>query len=82
MANFFEKRRKELGLSQYRMAVRLDVTPGLVSLWDRGRLVPSAPIAALAKAYETSEANIERGIIEVRRAVESREAKEKAVAAK
>lgn len=76
MANFFKTRREELNVSQFAMAIRIGVTPGLVSMWDRSKLVPSKPIAKLALAYETTTDRIEQALIEVRREVEAANARE------
>ena len=59
--------------SQLDIAVRLGWVPNTIGTYERDEVVPDLKdAAALAKAYETSEEQIEQWIVEVGRRVRSR----------
>jgi transcriptional regulator with XRE-family HTH domain len=87
MANFFKERRDALSaargkyVSQHRIAVALDVTPGLVGMWERGELAPNLKLAApLAEVYEVTQEQIEDAIVALTREITAREEREREAA--
>jgi DNA-binding transcriptional regulator YiaG len=71
--NFFEKRRRELNLSQRKMAMRLELSNDTVIKWETYRSIPSTPVARLAEKYEVTPQEIERALTIQRRVIESNE---------
>lgn len=57
--NFFRTRRDELGLTQRRIAVALDVTVQAVSSWERSESFPRiSMLMRLAEVYKTTPERI------------------------
>lgn len=75
-ATFWEQRRLELGYSQRRMATELGISNSSVMTWEDRAVVPQVPIAAMARAYQTSESRIEKELMVQRRFIEGRRAAE------
>lgn len=87
MDNFFKQCRDALTakrgkyVSQHRIAVALDVTPGLVGMWERDELVPNLKLAAkLAQVYEVTQEEIEAAVVAMTREVTAREEQERQAA--
>lgn len=73
--NFWEKQRSEvLGISQRKMAARIGVSNSAISSWEVDQVIPTTPIAELARAYEVNEKIIERELIAQRRRIEAKTA--------
>jgi len=74
MKNFFLDRRSELGLSQRRIAIALDMTDSAVGSWERGDACPRLTLAPkLAKVYGVTTERIEQEIVKLSRELTKRE---------
>jgi DNA-binding XRE family transcriptional regulator len=71
MANFFEARRKRLEKTQREIALAAGVTEKSVGNWENDRVIPSVPIATLAKVYDVDEKQMEREVMALRRRIEA-----------
>lgn len=73
MEFFFRSRRVELGATQLAIARDLGLTEKSVANWERETVIPSSPIADLARVYKVSESRMEREVMALRRRIEARE---------
>lgn len=75
MSNFFEDRRKDLGLTQEQMAEALDMTQPAVSSWECYSSAPRIQSAGrLAVAYQVTRSEMEMAILSLSREIEERKA--------
>jgi transcriptional regulator with XRE-family HTH domain len=52
--NFFKRRREELGLSQFQMALKTGVSVGAISGWERGQIPSIDLVSSIASSYQVA----------------------------
>lgn len=52
IATTLKSRRKQLGMTQYDVAIGLSISPSLVGMWERGKRLPRADkLPEIARLY-------------------------------
>jgi transcriptional regulator with XRE-family HTH domain len=76
MENLFLKRRTELGLSRYQMAVKIgDATPSAIATWETDKVAPPLTrVPAISRGYDMAEEAVENEILEIGRRMREQQA--------
>jgi len=69
MDNLFLKRRKELKLTRFEMAIKIGgITPSALAAWETERAVPKlSQVPLISRGYEITESQVEREILAIGR---------------